>query len=152
MKQKLMNIQVKLKVPKTQFNKFGNYNYRNHEDQCNAIKPHLEEEGCSLIMVDKLIEACGQTQLIAHATAQLYDNETGNLIAEAYGHAGIDFKKKSMSLEMMYQSAFSYARKGAFNSLFLTDDSKDTDTTHTFGKDKDTTTRSPDEQEEEEWI
>ena len=37
--QKLIAIQTELKAPKSQFNKFGGYNYRNCEDILEAVKP-----------------------------------------------------------------------------------------------------------------
>ena len=40
---KLVEVQSKLKAPKSQFNKFGNYAYRNCEDVLEALKPLLNE-------------------------------------------------------------------------------------------------------------
>ena len=37
--QKLINIQKDLKAPKSQYNAFGKYNYRNCEDILEAVKP-----------------------------------------------------------------------------------------------------------------
>ena len=37
--EKLMVIQQELKAPKSQFNKFGKYNYRSLEDIMEAVKP-----------------------------------------------------------------------------------------------------------------
>jgi hypothetical protein len=39
--EKLILIQSELKAPKAQFNKFGNYAYRNAEDILEALKPKL---------------------------------------------------------------------------------------------------------------
>lgn len=35
----LMKVQVELKVPKSQYNSFGKYKYRNAEDIQEAVKP-----------------------------------------------------------------------------------------------------------------
>ena len=39
--QKVSEIQKKLKAPKSQYNSFGKYNYRNQEDILEAVKPLL---------------------------------------------------------------------------------------------------------------
>ena len=41
--EKLRFIQQNLKAPKSQYNKFGNYSYRNCEDILEAVKPLLEK-------------------------------------------------------------------------------------------------------------
>ena len=54
-------------------------------------------------------------------------------------------------MEMCFASASSFARKYSINGLFLCDDSKDADTTHTFDK-KPVTKQSPDETEDDDWL
>ena len=49
---KIINIQQKLKAPKTQRNNFGNYNYRSCEDILEAVKPLLEENKCTVHCLD----------------------------------------------------------------------------------------------------
>ena len=52
--EKLLNIQSKLKAPKGQFNKFGNYKYRSCEDILEALKPLLYElHQISLMMIEE---------------------------------------------------------------------------------------------------
>jgi hypothetical protein len=149
MKLKLLQIQSELNAPKTQFNKFGNYYYRNHEDQCNALKPLLKQYNCTLIVSDEVKDIGGS--LVCEATSALYCTDTNKLIGASKGYAGIDTTKKGMVMEMCFASASSFARKYSINGLFLCDDNKDADTTHKFD-DKPTTEKSPDETEEDEWI
>ena len=54
-----------------------------------------------------------------------------------------------MALEMSYGSASSYARKYAFNAMFLCDDNKDSDSTHDFNKSKKSDTVKADDSE---WL
>ena len=49
----LREVQLKLKAPKNQFNKFGNYNYRNCEDILEAVKPILKEFNATIIISDR---------------------------------------------------------------------------------------------------
>ena len=150
MKQKLLNIQSELNAPKTQFNKFGNFYYRNHEDQCNALKPLLKKYNCTLIISDEVHELGGI--LFCEATSALYCTDTNKLIGASKAQAGIDPKKKGMDISMTFGAASSDARKYACNALFLCDDNKDADATHDFKEKKPVTQKSPDETEEEDWI
>ena len=81
---KIINIQQKLKAPKTQRNNFGNYNYRSCEDILEAVKPLLEENKCFLIITDEIINL--GNRYYVKATAKLI-NEDGSLIAENNGIA-----------------------------------------------------------------
>jgi hypothetical protein len=51
---KLAKIQQELKAPKNQFNKFGNYAYRNCEDILEAVKPLLGD--LVLTITDEVIQ------------------------------------------------------------------------------------------------
>ena len=53
--QKLSYIQLNLKAPKNQYNKFGGYNYRNCEDIQEALKPLMNEMSTVLIIGDELV-------------------------------------------------------------------------------------------------
>ena len=53
--EKLLSIQTELKAPKTQFNKFGNYNYRNNEDILEAVKPLLKKYQVCLTISDQIL-------------------------------------------------------------------------------------------------
>ena len=64
----LIEIQNKLKAPKNQFNKFGNYKYRNCEDILEAVKPLLHEYGVQLILSDSLVNVGDRYYVKAIAT------------------------------------------------------------------------------------
>lgn len=69
---KVAEIQVKLKAPKTQYNKFGDYNYRNLEDILMAVKPILD--GLVLTISDD-IKLVGN-EIYVFSTATLTDGES----------------------------------------------------------------------------
>ena len=52
----LIEIQAKLKAPKSRKNNFGNYNYRSCEDILEAVKPLLAEQGCTMTISDDIVE------------------------------------------------------------------------------------------------
>ena len=54
--EKLMRIQTEIKAPKNLYNKFGKYYYRNAEGICEAVKPFLAKEKCSLTLEDEIVE------------------------------------------------------------------------------------------------
>lgn len=121
---KLSKIQVALKAPKGQRNKFGNYNYRSCEDILEAIKPLLSDQKCALILSDTP-ELSGEWHYIK-ATAKLVDTETGES-AENTAYARESVAKKGMDDSQITGTASSYARKYALNGLFCIDDTKDAD-------------------------
>jgi hypothetical protein len=129
---KLSAIQTTLKAPKSQFNKFGGYPYRSCEDILEAVKPHLKEHGCSLIINDEVLMV--GTALMVKATATLHF-ESEQVCATAY--AMHPMEQKGMNPSQITGSTSSYARKYALNGLFLIDDTKDADSTNTHGKDED---------------
>ncbi|MDE6492609.1 MAG: ERF family protein, partial [Lactobacillus sp.] len=53
--EKLLKIQSSISVPKSQHNKFGNYDYRSCEDILSALKPLLAQEKCTLTVNDELL-------------------------------------------------------------------------------------------------
>ena len=46
--EKLVDVQVKLRAPKSQYNSFGKYSYRSCEDIVEGVKPLLKESGVTL--------------------------------------------------------------------------------------------------------
>jgi hypothetical protein len=129
---KLNHIQTKLKAPKSQYNSFGKYNYRNCEDILEAVKPLLSEENCSLIIFDT-IELIGE-RIYVKATVKFIDNESHQEIT-TQAFAREEESKKGMDGSQVTGASSSYARKYALNGLFLIDDTKDSDTTNTGTKD-----------------
>lgn len=126
--EKLAAVQAALKAPKSQFNKFGNYKYRNCEDIIEAAKPLLKENGLLLMLTDD-IEHIGD-RFYVKATATIVDTTDGNqLYVTAYAREEQD--KKGMDGSQVTGASSSYARKYALNGMFAIDDTKDSDTTNT---------------------
>ena len=128
---KLVEVQNKLKAPKNQFNKFGNYAYRNCEDILEALKPILAEVKAVVNMSDEVV-LVGERYYIK-ATVKFIDAETGEVV-EASAMAREEENKKGMDSSQLTGSTSSYARKYTLNGLFAIDDTKDSDTTNTHGK------------------
>lgn len=127
--QKLLKIQNELKAPKSQYNSFGKYNYRNQEDILEAVKPLLYANGLFLSITDDIIEVSGE--FFVKATAIITDGENTHAVSAM---AGYEPNKKGMDKSQSAGSSSSYARKYALNGLFLIDDTKDSDATNTHGK------------------
>jgi hypothetical protein len=120
----LIKIQTELKAPKSQFNNFGKYKYRNCEDVLEAVKPLLKLNSCTLVISDEIKEVGGLIFIEAKATIL---NEKGHEVSVT-AQAGINPNKKGMDIAQSFGSSSSYARKYALNGLFLIDDTKDADT------------------------
>lgn len=131
---KLNAIQTALKAPKTQFNKFGNYNYRKAEDILEAVKPLLAKEGCYIICTDDL-QLIGERYYIK-ATASIVCVEDGSCISTT-AFAREEEHKSGMDGSQVTGASSSYARKYALNGLLCIDDTADSDTTNQ-GETKDT--------------
>lgn len=125
--EKLLNVQSKLKAPKSQRNDFGKYNYRNCEDILESVKPLLAEMKATIILTDKLL-LVGERYYI-EATARFIDVETGEEVSNT-AYAREEEAKKGMDGSQITGSASSYARKYALNGLLDIDDTKDSDTTN----------------------
>lgn len=126
---KLVKIQAELKAPKSQYNSYGGYSYRNQEDILEAVKPLLLKYGCVLTLDDSLFEMGGRVYVKATATIQ-----DGGLVEAVSAFAREAETQKGMAEAQITGSASSYARKYALNGLFLIDDNKDPDTTNDHGK------------------
>lgn len=124
-KDALVDIQSRLKAPKSQTNNFGHYNYRSAEDILEAVKPLLKENGCSLIISDDIVMVGSRTYI--KATAKLYNGDSITTTA----FAREEESKKGMDVSQVTGTASSYARKYALNGLFCIDDTKDADALNT---------------------
>lgn len=122
--EKLMHIQQSLKAPKTQHNKFGDYNYRSCEDIQEAVKPLLKEVKAVLLLTDD-IRLIGDRYYIL-AVATLKDVESDEVISNT-AFAREPENKPKMDAAQITGSCSSYARKYALNGLFCIDDAKDPD-------------------------
>ena len=132
--EKLLDIQNELKVPKSQYNNYGKYNYRNCEDILEAVKPICKKHKAVVFLSDKLV-INGERHYI-EATATFVDVETNESI-EVTAYAREEESKKGMDGSQVTGASSSYARKYALNGLFDVDDTKDSDFTNT--KDNQTT-------------
>lgn len=129
--EKLQQVQSGLKAPKNQYNKFGDYHYRNCEDIQEAAKPLLKEVKAALVVGDELV-MIGERYYIK-ATAKFIDCESNELVENtAYAREGLE--KKGMDVSQVTGSTSSYARKYALNGLFCIDDVKDADNQDNTGK------------------
>lgn len=122
----LISIQSELKVPKSQFNKFGGYKYRKAEDILEAVKPLLAKQKCTLIITDDVILIGNRIYVKATATIK---NEKGECETTT-GWAREEETKKGMDGSQITGASSSYARKYALNGLFAIDDNADYDTTN----------------------
>jgi hypothetical protein len=120
--QKLIAIQTELKAPKSQFNSFGKYNYRNQEDILEAVKPLLKKHGLTLVIDDEIVLIGNRYYVKAEATLMSKDESTGTC-----AYAREEEEKRGMDASQITGSASSYARKYALNGLFLIDDTRDAD-------------------------
>lgn len=117
----LHEIQVKLSVPKTRYNAFGKYNYRNAEDIVDAVKGLLPT-GCALTLSDEMIMLGNRFYIKAQAL--LFCNGSQIIV---YGWAREPQEQKGMAESQITGAASSYARKYALNGLFAIDDGVDAD-------------------------
>lgn len=119
---KLIDIQKRLKAPKSETNEFGGFKYRNLEAIEKAVKPLLHEHGLTLRFNDTII-AVGD-RIYVTATAILSD---GKDTIETSASAREALAKKGMDESQITGSATSYARKYAAGGLFLIDNGTDAD-------------------------
>ena len=117
---KLSEIQNKLKVPKSQENKFGGYLYRSCEDILEMVKPFLGDS--VLTLTDEMVQLGDRFYVKATATIT-YGTQT--TIVSAYAREPL--ARKGMDESQITGSASSYARKYALGGLFLIDDTQDAD-------------------------
>lgn len=129
--EKIVSIQSTLKAPKSQYNSFGKYKYRNQEDILEAVKPLLAEQGLTMNISDNVIEVAGVP--VINAVVTVTDGESE---ISAMAQAGIDLNRKGMDIAQSFGASSSYARKYALNGMFLIDDTKDADSTNNHSKSK----------------
>lgn len=127
--EKLANIQAELKAPKSQWNEFGRYNYRNCEDILEAVKPICRKYRTVLILTDDIVMIGDRYYVKARAMLNDLEGEGENMI-DAYAYAREEERKSGMDGSQITGSSSSYARKYALNGLFNIDDTKDSDTTN----------------------
>ena len=136
----IIMIQNELKAPKTQFNSFGNYYYRNCEDILEAVKPLLKKYKCYLTITDEIVLI--GTRFYIKATATLFD-ENDKELGKTSAFAREPEAVKGQSDAQITGSSSSYARKYALNGLFDIDDTKDSDTTNNGQEKGEAQTKKP---------
>lgn len=122
--EKLSQIQVELKAPKNQYNKFGNYKYRNCEDILEAVKPICYKNRTTLVIEDQLVVYGDRYYIKGIATLYDWDSE---ITIQTSALARESATKKGMDDSQITGATSSYARKYALNGLFNIDDTKDND-------------------------
>lgn len=120
---KLSDIQSQLSVPKSHFNEFSSFHYRNCEDILKALGPILKSLSCSVKLSDEIVAV--NTHVYIKATATLIDDSGNEIVSTAWAREAEE--AKGMSAPQRTGSCSSYARKYALNGLFAIDDSKDPD-------------------------
>lgn len=128
---KLLNIQSKLKVPKSQYNNFGKYKYRNCEDILEVLKPLCVNENVVCTIEDEIVQI--GSRYYVKSTATLTDAETSDAI-KVTAFAREEENKKGMDNSQVTGASSSYARKYALNGLLAIDDTKDSDATNKSAK------------------
>ncbi len=128
-RQVLHEVQMKLRVPKKNYNSFAKYHYRNCEDILEAVKGLLPN-GCAITLSD-LVEMIGDRYYV-RATATLLCHDGVSISASAYAREPLE--KKGSDASQITGAASSYARKYALNGLFCIDDNQDADTSDNHEK------------------
>ena len=118
----LTQIQNELKAPKSQYNDFGHYKYRNAEDIEQALKPLLAKYGATLT-IDEDVRMVGD-RIYFVETARYKDTEQE---VKVQGWARESQNRKGMDDSQISGATSSYAVKYALAKLFLIDDTRDTD-------------------------
>ena len=132
--EKLGKIQSELFVPKDQSNDYRGFKYRTCEDILAAAKPICEKYKTVLRLGDAIPVEVGD-RIYIKTTVQLYDLESCSAI-NATAYAREEESKKGMDGSQVTGASSSYARKYALNGMFAIDDTKDSDTTNTGGKEQ----------------
>ena len=122
---KLVEFQIKLRVPKGQYNDFGKYKYRSAEDIIEAVKLVINPEGFYLLICDDIVQIGNRYYIKATV---ILTNGTESYTSVAWARE--EETKKGMDGSQITGAASSYARKYALNGLFAIDDTKDADATN----------------------
>ena len=111
-KEKLREVQTRIKAPKNLYNTFGKYKYRNAEGILEAVKPYLSGYNLCLTLSDEIVQV--EDRYYVKATATLYDGVgSGSASVSAYAREAVS--KKGMDDSQITGTASSYARKYALS-------------------------------------
>lgn len=128
MESKILKLINEIEVPKSQYNSFGKYNFRNNEDIQTALKPLLLKYGLMEKAETEMFEMNGE--LMLHVHVDIFDPDNPNDIASGDGWAVIDINKKGMDKAQATGASQSYASKYAYGQALKLDDTKDADSTN----------------------
>lgn len=145
--EKILDIQAALDVPKTRWNDFGGYNYRNCEDILQALKPLLIKQDLLQTLRDEVVEINGEAYV--RATVTVTDGENS---IEATALAREQKSRKKMDAAQLTGTASSYARKYALNGMWNIDDVKDPDTGAHNVTDNGNQDKSASDDEDPNWL
>jgi len=148
----LSKIQSRLKANKSQFNKFGNYNYRSLEDITEALKPLLEEFNAHFIINHEPFELGGR--LFDKATAKITfagDKDNNDISHEATAYAEMLIGAKGMSQPQQSGATQTYSGKYATAGLFAIDDNKDPDSLDNSTNNRPTGSKATEDDKKRAW-
>lgn len=139
-------IQKNISVPKSQYNKFGDYYYRDAEDILEAAKK-IMPDGALVTITDDVFFLPSEVEFVTHDKTEKTDKQTIQKSAgrvyikstatitykdnkiETCGFSREELSKKGMDASQVTAATSSYARKIALNGLFMIEDNKDSDKT-----------------------
>ena len=124
MESKVLKLINEIEVPKSQYNSFGKYNFRNNEDIQTALKPLLLQYGLMEKATTEMLE------MMLHVHVDIFDPDNLNDITSGDGWAVIDINKKGMDKAQATGASQSYASKYAYGQALKLDDTKDADSTN----------------------
>lgn len=128
MESKVLKLINEIEVPKSQYNSYGKYNFRNNEDIQTALKPLLLKYGLMEKAATEMFEMNGE--LMLHVHVDIFDPDDLNDITSGDGWAVIDVNKKGMDKAQATGASQSYASKYAYGQALKLDDTKDADSTN----------------------
>jgi hypothetical protein len=127
--EKLCRIQNEIKVPKTEYNPFGNFNYRSAEGILQIVKPLCLKHQVTLILTDSIevIEGRFFVKTIAELIDWTVDGETTGKVVSMPGYAEFPALKAKTDEAQRTGIASSYAKKRALEALFSLSSEADSD-------------------------
>ena len=121
--EKLLNVQIELKAPKGQFNKFGNYKYRSCEDILEALKPVLQKYKLAMFISDEVVDTNGSIKKVIKDEKE-ETTTTQEIIGKKYIKATITLVNIEKTEEIIKTSAFAREeenKKGMQENMHLMD-------------------------------
>ena len=127
--EKLCRIQNELKAPKSEFNEFANFNYRNAENILQAVKPICLKYETTILLTDSIevIEGRLFVKTVAELISWDCDGETAGKVVSAPGWAEFPSMKAKTDEAQRTGIASSYAKKRSLESLLGLSGEKDSD-------------------------